>query len=315
MAENINNSNNVRTNIFEGTGDNTGSWAEGIPSISLEHGGQWGLLPMIGGVDSDQNIHEWMYNQPYLKRDLIPIVLETPRVFDLFPKPEMWHNSVKAFFEVHARSITGLNSSLTVETVEREMGLEGATYEDIVNVTREASKVSVTVDEKYGVPFEILLDVWIRYGIMDPDTKAPLATTLPGADQIGIYGPEWWACTVMFIEPDVLLRKSIHAWFVSNLFPHANPDIIGAKEKKNSREAKEIQLDMGGFAIPPTNKRVMELATSMLDNLKLYTRTPDDIMLPATDVAAHLKGKSPKDIYYESTGSSLYENSNPSDYE
>ena len=312
-----NNSNNVRVGVFEGVGGDTDSnaWSSNIPSVRLDKGGQWGLLPMIGGIDSDQNVHEWMYNQPYLRRDLIPIVLETPRIFDLFPNSEMWRNSVKAFFEVHARTIDGLNSSLTVETIEKEMGLSGATFEDIINVTREASKVTITVDEKYGVPFEILNDIWIRYGMMDPDTKAPLITTLPGAEDIGVYGPEWWSCTVMFIEPDVLLRKATHGWFVSNLFPHSNPDILGKKDKNSSRENKEMAIDMGGFAIPSTNRRVMELATQLLDSLKLYTRTPDDIMLPAVDVAANLKGKSPSGIYYESTAASLYEDTNKSDFE
>jgi len=59
----------------------------------------------------------------------------------------------------------------------------------------------------------------------------------------------------------------------------------------------------------------MELATSTLDNLKLYTRTPDDIILPATDVASYLKGKSPSGIYYEGNGASLYEGKEKSAYE
>lgn len=310
------NSNNVRVGTFEGVeATNSGSWAKDISSVNLDKGGQWGLLPMVGGIDSDQNVHEWMYNQPYVKRDVIPIVLETPRVFDLLPNSQMWHNSVKALFEVHAKTISGLNSSLNVETTERELGLSGATFEDIVNVVRESTKINITTDEKYGIPFEILLDTWIRYGIMDPDMKAPLVTTLPGAEDIGHYGPEWWTCTVLFVEPDVLLRSATHGWFVSNMFPHANPDILGRKDKNSSRETKDISLDMGGFAIPPTNKRVMELATSTLDNLKLYTRTPDDIILPATDVASYLKGKSPSGIYYEGNGASLYEGKEKSAYE
>lgn len=282
---------NVTTNVFEEyqTGEDT--WASGIETMDINKSGQFGLLPMIGGLDGDKNIHSWMYNQSYHRRDLIAIVLETPKGFDFLPEPKQWHTAVKAMFEVHAKTIDGLDSSLTVDSTETDSGLSGAKFKEPSNVTRAESSVTLGgITEKYGIPFEILLDTWIRVLIQSPDTKAPLITTLPDADKITVYGPEYWTATVMFIEPDVLLRKAVHGWFTSNLYPGANPDIVGKKDKTAGRELKEISIDFGGFSIPSTNRRVMELANTILSNLKLYTRTPDDILLPATDVAANLKG-------------------------
>ena len=301
---------NVKTSIFDQS-LNSDTWNSGIASVSLEKGGQFGFLPMIGGIDNEKNISEYMYNQSYLRKDLIAIVLDTPKVFDYLPNPDNWRKAIKAFFEVHAKTIDGIDSSLTVDTNEKETGLSGGKFKEPTNVTRADTNVSIGITEKYGIPFEILLDVWIRYGIMDPDTKSPLATTLPGMEDVNIYSPEFWTCTVLFIEPDVLLRKATHGWFVGNLFPTSNPDIVGKKDKTAGRELKDMTVEMGGLAIPSTNKRVMDLANTVLDSLKLYTRTPDDILLPATEVAANLKGKSPADIYYESTGASLYEGTNP----
>ena len=294
------NSKNISTNVFEkATSSGPDLYSKETPSLDLRHGGQWGLLPRIGGVKDGKAIHEWMYNQAYMRRDIIPIVLQTPRLFDMLPNKEAWHASYKALWEVHARVIDGLNSSLTVETGEKESGLEGATFKEPTNVTREVTNVTTTLDEKYGIPFEILLDTLVRYGLMDPDTKAPLITTLPDADKIDVYTPEWYSGVVLFIEPDVLLRRPIHAWLVSNLFPTSVPDIIGRKEKKTAREMKELSIEWGGFALPPTNRHVMDLANEILDGLKLYDQTADKILLPADKVSSILSDFNDMDVYYE----------------
>ena len=316
MADFANSSKNITT--WDNTiVTDTKHWSENIQSLSLRHGGQFGYLPMIGGKDNAGNpIHEWMYNQSYVRRDVIPVVLQTPRFFDLLPNSDTWHQMCKALIEVHAQTIEGLNSSLTVEAAEREAGLEGAAFEEPTNVTREQTKISITVQERYGIPVEIFLDTWIRYGIMDPDTKAPLVSTLKGAEGIDVYTHEWYTMTVLFIEPDILNRRAIHAWLVSNMFPHGNPDIIGKREKKAAKETKDITIEFGGFALPTTNVRVMEMANRVLNNLSLYTKTPDDILLPATDVASSLVGKGQGlDIYFEETGNSSYNKKNESNYE
>jgi len=290
--------NNVKTSIFD-VDQETGFYAEGIPSMDLKHGGQWGFLPEIGAKVDGRLVHAWMYNQSYMRMDVIPIVLQTPRMFDLFPNSQDWHAAVKALFEVHAKSIDGLNSSLSADVNSKDMGLSGATLKEVTKVTREETSVSLTVDEKYGVPIEILLDVWLRYGHEDPDTRSPLANALLGEDAPDIWGIEWKTATVLFIEPDPLLRKPIHAWLVSNLFPQQVPDIIGKKNKMDSREVKEMTIEMGGLALPSTNKNVMELASTILSNLKLYNKTPDDILIPADKVDAILESFKDENVYYQ----------------
>jgi len=302
MADKVtSNSRNITVNPFSkvSADDKTGVWAQDLPTLDLRYGGQWGYLPKIGGVRDGKAIHSYMYNQRYIRRDIIPVVLQTPRVFDLLPNSKAWHASYKAMWERHARVIEGLNSSLTVESGETETGLEGAKFKEPTNVTREETNVSITLDEKYGIPFEILIDTNIRYGFMDPDTKAPLLTTLPGGENIDVHTPEWWTSTILFIEPDVLQRKPIHAWLVSNLYPTSLPDIIGKKDKKAAKEMKEMTIEFGGLALPPTNVNVMNLAKTILDSLKLYTLTPDKILLPADTIASTLKSFDDMDVYYQ----------------
>jgi len=150
-----------------------------------------------------------------MKRDVIPVVLQVPKGFGLLPNKDAWKEAVKALFEVHAKTIEGLNSSLTVEHQEHQLGLSGATMREPGNVNREATSITLGgVLERYGNPFEILLDVWVRYLMMDPDLKAPLITRVVDADALPkAWTSEWYSCTVLFIEPDPLYRTVIHAWY------------------------------------------------------------------------------------------------------
>jgi len=275
-------------------------WASNVEAMDIRHGGQWGLLPVIGGVENGEAIHEWMHEQAYQRMDVIPIVLQTPRMFNLLPNAKAWHEAVKALFEVHARTIDGLNSSLTVNTAEHALGLSGANMREVVKVIRESSSVNISVDEREGLPFETLLDVWIRYGLDDPDIGHPLITRIADAAQLPKHWTaDWYSCTVLFIEPDRLRRRVNHAWLVSNLFPTSLPDVIGKKDKSADRELKQMSIDFGGFALPPTNKRVKQLAQAVLNNIQPWANDPEDILLPANKVLEGLSGIKDLDIYYE----------------
>lgn len=282
--------------------DSTEASTTGLPTIDIRNGGQWGALPILGGVENGVNVNQWLHEQQYLRNDLIPIVLSVPKGFELLPNADQWKQAVKAMLEVHAKTIDGLDASLTVDKVEKDLGLSGAKFAEVANVTRATSTVSITVDERYGNPFEILLDVWIRVLLRDPDLQAPLITRIADADLLpAVWSPEWSTMSAIFIEPDVLLRKPIRAYLVSNMFPNGNPELLGKKDKSASREGKVITIELGGWAIPSTNNRVMKLARDILTNLKLYELNPDDLLLPVAKGDESLAEVVGEDIYYDST--------------
>ena len=281
--------------------NNSGFYAEDIPGLDLKRGGQWGLLPVIGGEANGKPIHEYMHEQSYHRKDLIAIVLETPKGFDLLPNAKEWKMAIKALFEVHAKTISGLNSTLTVGVENKAMGLSGAEFVEPNDVTRESSSVVLGgISERYGIPFETLLDVWIRYMIKDPDIKAPLINRLVDAFQLPeAWTADYYSCTVLYIEPDTMLRKPVHAWVVSNQFPQAGLEVIGSKDKATPNGNKESEITMGGIALPPTNKKVKELSAKILDALELWTKDPEEILLPADKVEAALANVPDLNIYYE----------------
>jgi len=279
-----------------------------VAASNLLKGGQWGHLPLIGSPDQQ---HEWMADQAYIRRDIIPIVLQAPKGFELMGDiGKKFVYMTKALFEKHARTIEGLDSSITVNSGEHELGLEGAKYREPVNVTVAESNVTISLTEKYGQAVKNFLDIWIRYLIMDPDTKGPLISkNLQYTDKNsvaingfelnkGVWSTEYYTATVLFIEPDILYSRVVNAWLVSNLYPTSVPNIIGKKDKKADKEIEELSIEFGGFAMHSRNPNVRKLATKVLQGLNLFKLTNESINIQASGVDSVLQ-KAKEDIYYD----------------
>ena len=293
----------------------------GTPTVNLLRGGQWGHLPIIGAKDGNDYKHAWMADQAYVRRDVIPIVLQVPKGFELLPNGDYFKKACVALFEKHARTIEGLDSSLTVNTAEHELGIEGGKYQEPVNVTVAESNVTITLTEKYGQAIKNFLDVWIRYLIMDPQTKSPLIAQYLKDDNKklkvngielnnNVWSTEYYTMTVLFIEPDILNARVVNAWLVSNMFPKSVPNIIGKRDKKADKEIEDLSIEFGGFALHSRNANIRKLAQDILDKLKLYQLTNDNILPQASGVDSVLVTKDADDqLYFDQTAdvdSTLY---------
>lgn len=251
------------------------------PMLDLDYGGQFGWAPTLT---------EWVSNQAYITRDVVPIVLEAPKFFQLMPNPEKWVSALKALIEVHTISIEGLNMGLTVDTEEHPFGGAGEMQEEYTNVTRERSQVSTTVREKYGLPIATFLSNWITYGMMDPDTKYALSGTLPDAPEDALA--DWYSMTCLFVEPDPTHRRPLKTWIGANMFPKNTGEIIGRKAKTEGGQGQETTIQWAGIFQSGVGPN--QLAQKLLDNINFFGANPftraafiDDIH---PDVAASDKG-------------------------
>jgi len=289
--------------IVKATVDNSGSrYANTLPTIDVKQGGQWGFLPVVGGIENGNSIESYLHEAKYMRRDLIAVTLTVPKFMDYLPNPESWKAATKAMLDVHAKTIDGLNTSLVAEKSEADLGLSGAKFAEYIKTTRESSSVSITLEEKVGLPWETLFDVWIRYGIGDPDTtnNTPLINRLLKDEDVPeVYSPNWKTMSAVFIEPDELMRKPVHVFLTLNMGPNGNPDILGKKDKAGSREFKTITQELGGFTIPGTNRRVWALGVRVLNNLELWKKDPEDLLLPVDTVDPTLETIDGVNIYYD----------------
>lgn len=260
------------------------------PVLDLSNGGQNGYMAQIGVVGKDSKHYDaWISNQAYVKRNIIPVVLSYPKFFDFLADKEKFISSYKALIELHPLTIDGLSSGLTVEVDEHAVGGAGEMQEEITNVTRTRSTLSFTFKEKAGKTITKFLDFVIRYGYMDPDAKKPLVTQfIDDMDKIGgMYTPDYYTGTVIFIEPDALHKEVVDAWLCTNMFFKSNGERTGKRDIHTAGEAPELTIESS--AITMNNEAVLNLATDILAKLTIINDVPDtDMATPTTEVDATL---------------------------
>lgn len=268
--------------------DKTGTYADSRPALDLTKGGQNGWMPKIGFLGDDgKSYEEWISNHAYIKKNVIPVVLRYPRFMDYMPESDKWKATYKALIELHPLSIEGLTSGLTVEVDEHAVGGAGEMQEELTDVKRARSTISMTFKEKAGKSIQKFLDYVIRYGMMDPDTKKPLVTKYFTEDALaamgGIYTPDFYTGTVLFIEPDTTHKVVVDAWLSSNMFPKGNGDRTGKRNLTEAGEAPELSIEW--TSITMNNEAVLGLADTILKSLNVIDKIPDtDLTLPSQKV-------------------------------
>lgn len=234
------------------------------PMLDPAFGGQHGWAPQLT---------EWVSNQAAVRRNLIPILLEYPKFFDSMPDSERWIRTLKALVEVHAKSIDGLQATLTVDTADHPFGGAGEMQDEVVNVTRARSNPSFTWIEKYGYPIQTFFTNWIIYGLMDPETKyAGVGTLADASKRPADMLADWYSMSMLFIEPDPTHRKVVKSWVVSNMFPKSAGDNIGKRDLTSPLETIEMSIEFTG--ISQHNLGSNMFAQTILDSINITNALP-----------------------------------------
>jgi len=252
------------------------------PMLDLTYGGQHGYAP---------NLVEWISNQAYVRRNLIPILLEAPRFFQLMPEPAKWVETLKSIIELHCRTIEGFNAGLTVELDEHPVGGAGEMQQEVTDVKRARSEPSFTFVEKYGNPIQTFLSQWIQYGLMDPDTKYALVGTLSGQKPDDMLA-DWYSASVLFLEPDPTHKKIVKSWVTTNFFPKETGEIIGKRDLTSASEVLNLTVGFSGISQYGLGTNIFAqkiLDTINMTNANPYLR-PSFISDITSDVAAATEG-------------------------
>lgn len=249
--------------------------------LDLKYGGQFGWSP---------DLTQWVSNQAYVRRNLVCILLEAPGFFQYMTNPNKWVESLKALVELHPKTIDGLKGGLEVETEEHAVGGAGEMQEEVVNVKRERSSVTFTFTEKYGMPIQTFLYNWITYGIMDPDTKYALVSTV-GSNVPTDMLADMYSMTCLFFEPDPTHKKVIKSWITTNMFPKGTGEIEGKRDLASGTELSELSIEFGGISQFNLGTNVM--AQKILDSINLtnanpylrpaFVQNPSSLVSSATD--------------------------------
>lgn len=258
-------------------------------ATSVLIGGQHGFLPQLGSTVEGASYEDYLHEAGYVRQDVIPYVLTTPKFMEFMPNPGMLARTVKAMMEVHAITIEGIDTSITAETFTGNLGYANADFTEHARTVMAKSSIKIKLKERLGNPWEKLFHMWITYGKGDVVTNVPLVNRILTPEQaVKFQRTAWSTFSTLFVEPDVLMRKPVHVFLAMNLCP-TTVNVVGSKDKTRSLEAEYIEQELGGFIIDGnSNRRVMELGRLYLENSKLYELDPENLVLPETEIASGL---------------------------
>lgn len=250
------------------------------PAIDLRYGGQGGYLPRYGSVAGDGKIYEeWVSNHLYVRQNIIPVLLRYPKFFDYMPDKQYYISAFKSIMEEHPISIEGLNTGITVETDEEAVGTSGEQMEVPTGTKRNRSQISITVPDKAGKVIQKFYDIYIRYGIADPDTQKPLVSQFINTEKdIGIYTPDLYTAMMLYIEPDITHQVVNDAWMCFNMFPKGNGDRTGTRDIKSTGEMNRLSIEFTSITL--NNIAVIQFAQRVMSQLMILRSIPDTDILP-----------------------------------
>lgn len=252
------------------------------PMLDVTHGGQLGYAP---------NLTEWVSNQAYVRRQVIPVLLEAPKFFQYMPEPQKWIDTLKAIMELHVRSIEGLQAGVTLEFDSHPVGGAGELQDEVTDSKRARSEVTMTFVDKYGMPIQNFLYQWITYGIMDPDTKFALINTLTGNRPDDMLADQF-TMSMLFMEPDPNHRRVVKSWVGVNMMPKTTGEILGKRNLTEPNELSNLSIEFTG--VYQFNLGTNQFAQKILDSINMnnanpYLR-PSVIQDISADVAASAEG-------------------------
>lgn len=233
------------------------------PMVNIVHGGQQGFMA---------DYANYVSNARYVRRNIIPILVEAPRGFNHLENKDRYVATLKALVELHATAIEGLQSTLTVDMAETALGGAGEMQEDVTNVTRARSNPTFTWPEKYGAPINAFLESWIVNLLMDPETKFP-AVFSNGVSVPTDLLPDFQSMTVMFIEPDPTHTKVLRAWLCTNMKPKTGGEVEGRREIGSG--GQEVEYNVEFSAITQIGSGVNNFAQRLLDEMNLSGANPN----------------------------------------
>ena len=293
MGNRIINWNRLNTTEKQGILDDTELNASGSPTLNLNYGGLAGAMPRYGYVDSKGTYYaEWINATPYVRQNLIPVMLTYPKALDLIPDRDRWIGIFKAAMEVEAQSISGLNTTRTLEVDDSTKITGGQVFAAPTGVTIASTSISYTWKERMGRPFGKWLDFWLEYLISDPYTKRALVTRyLEQKDsnkEFTLYTPDLYTVTMLFIEPSNQMTTVEQAWLAFNMMPKSGGNREGKREVDALGETIDLSVDFTSIVMD--TDAVKKLAKSILPRLVSLYEVPDlDLTLPVAGFDASVK--------------------------
>lgn len=261
------------------------AWNRTVSGLDPRYGAQDGYIPRFGTIDPNTNqlAEEWVSAQPYIKQNVIPVLLRAPKFFKYMPNPDIWIAGYKAIMEEHCKAITGISSGITVEVDETEIGGSNEVFEMPTGAKREQTRINTTIVDTAGRSIQRLLEDIIRYGMVDPDVKKPLVSLYMDVrrELQGVYTNDMFGSAMLYIEPDVTQQVVTNAWLCVNVWPKSGGEVTGRRDLRQAGEKNEMSIDWASITM--NNYAVIAFAQKTLNQMSYLSVNPEYGMVVPMD--------------------------------
>jgi len=254
--------------------------------LNIAHGSRGGYMASIlktanGG---EQVFENWINAAPYVTRNLIPIVISTPKGFDLLSDASLSKRLKKQYVELMESQplrIEGFKSALSVETADVPFGHDGQQFKATTKISREISEPSFTWVEIQHKTILRYLNFLVEFFEGVPETNGIPLISLESDyfKQEVIYTENFKTSTMVFIEPDITRKTALEVYLCFGMRPIGT---IGVNESKfevaGAGETKEYTVQFSALVIP-TNNSTRALGNKLLKSMSVLSINPKDTVV------------------------------------
>jgi len=252
------------------------------PMVNLDYGHMNGFVPNLTRDIDGKKFEEYFANEAHVNYDIIPLVLRTPKIFDILADESLGNKLRNHFINVMTiapKKISGLNRKLSFSFGEHKIGASQI-HQQVIGAKRERSAPVHDYVEKKGKAIERLFEFIMVYGAMDPESQTNILDTLdlkPGYVEKGkTLSNIYFTCTMLYIQPDAWMKNVVEAYICGNMMPMEFPENVSSREERGT-DRTIIEFSMPFTSIDKSNEAVRIIAQYALDNMSNVTVDPDKI--------------------------------------
>ena len=240
-----------------------------IPGLGSHVGGALANVSVSGQNGTGVRITKLDGATPLVFNPVIPVVLTVPTMWDPFPQKQ---EILRALMETHARNITGIDFSYSLETSQVQIGHDGQQMDAPTRTTRSQVNPSATFTEYTGNIIYKFFQDWM-FDIQHPDTNASILPAMGLTDDSARRMPGWtmsaYSMSMLFVQPDPtgLPSRIIDAFVIVNMFPKDIGE-IGFQRQLGTSETKERSVNFTGIVQHNNNTKL--LGVNVMKMLQLH---------------------------------------------